>query len=289
MADTSRHVAVLGAASMAGKCLLPLLVEAGWRVTACTRRKPGVLAGGVEWRQLADLPAAGEELPYWISLAPVWVLPDYFGLLEILGAKRVVALSSTSRYTKGDSADSDEQAVARRISDAEECVRAWAESRGVEWVILRPTLIYGLGLDRNISEIVRFIRRFGFFPLFGRAFGLRQPVHAGDVAHACKAALLAPDAANHAYDISGGETLTYREMVARVFAALGSKPRFVTVPLWSFRLAVALLRCLPRYRQWSFAMAERMNRDLVFDHAEAGRDLDFKPRAFVLTQGDLPK
>ena len=96
-------------------------------------------------------------------------------MLERYGACRVVALSSTSRFTKDDSSDPEEQAIALRLADAEARVQAWAASHGVEWVILRPTLIYGLGRDKNIAEIARFIRRFGFFPLFGKAKGLRQP------------------------------------------------------------------------------------------------------------------
>jgi uncharacterized protein YbjT (DUF2867 family) len=101
--------------------------------------------------------------------------------------------------------------------------------------------------------------------------------------------LQTPGAANRAYNLSGGETLAYREMVARVFAALGRPARLVTVPLWAFRLAVAVLRRLPRYRHWSAAMAERMNRDLVFDHADAARDFGFKPRGFALVAEDLPR
>jgi hypothetical protein len=46
---------------------------------------------------------------------------------------------------------------------------------------------------------------------------------------------------------------------------------------------------LPRYRHWSAAMAERMNRDLVFDHAEATHDLNFSPRPFQLMAEDLPQ
>ena len=123
--------------------------------------------------------------------------------------------------------------------------------------------------------------------MFGKANGLRQPIHAQDVAGACIGALQASDAANRAYNISGGETLTYRDMVARVFAALGRRPRLLTVPLWAFRLAGAVLRYVPRYRQWSVAMVERMNRDLVFDHTEAARDLGYMPRPFNLTEDDL--
>jgi hypothetical protein len=77
-------------------------------------------------------------------------------------------------------------------------------------------------------------------------------------------------------------------MVARIFTTLGRRPRVLTVPLWAFRLAVTMLRRLPRYRQWSAAMAERMNRDLVFDHTEAARDLGFKPRGFALAAEDFP-
>lgn len=304
-------VGVLGASSLVGACLLPMLTKAGWRIMAFSRKAVGLLNGKAERRQLVAsppsmepaatgagdqastteplmLPLAGEEnVSFWICLAPIWVLPDYFALLDTQGVKRIVVLSSTSRFTKDDSTDPEEQSIVLRITDAEARIQEWAKSRGVEWMILRPTLIYGLGRDKNISEIARFIRRFGFFPLFGKANGLRQPIHAADVADACLAALQAPCAANRAYNISGGETLAYRDMVARVFSALGRRPRLPTVPLWAFRFAVTILRCLRRYRKWSTAMAERMNRDMAFDHAEAARDLNFKPRTFVLSAEDV--
>jgi hypothetical protein len=34
-------------------------------------------------------------------------------------------------------------------------------------------------------------------------------------------------------------------------------------------------------------MVERMNRDLVFDHGEATRDLGFQPKGFALSAQDL--
>ncbi len=248
--------------------------------------------GAAQWIKLAD--AAGKmsggalDIALWICAAPIWVLPGHFQLLESCGVRKVVALSSTSRFSKDDSSDIAEQQLAKRLADAELQVQAWAQQRGIEWVILRPTLIYGLGRDKNITEMVRLIQRFGFFPLFGKAHGLRQPIHADDVAAACVAALQAPAAANRAFNISGAETLGYREMMVRVFTALGRRPRLLNVPLWAFRLAVVLLRVLPRYRHWSAAMAERMNRDLVFDHADAAQAFGFKPGGFALTQGDLP-
>lgn len=291
------HVGVLGATSLVGDCLRPLLTDAGWQVTAYSRRTLGQSGDGVEWRRLSAsalssyLPLPSKEeggLPFWICVAPIWVLPDYFNLLNEEGARRVVVLSSTSRFTKDHSTDPEERATALRLSEAERRVREWAVSHAVEWVILRPTLIYGLGRDKNITEIARFIRRFGFFPLFGKANGLRQPIHAADVAGACLTALQAPCAANRAYNIPGGETLTYRSMVTRIFFAVGCHLRLLTVPLWVFSLAVSVMRHLPHYHHWSTAMAERMNHDLVFDDAEAVRDLGFKSRMFALASVDLP-
>ena len=289
------RVGVLGASSLVGGCVLPLLRAAGWQVVAYTRLTQQRDELGVSWRVLPagvsgrPVPQDNAAMtPYWICVAPIWVLPDYFSLIETSGARRVIALSSTSRFTKVGSGDTAENAVAAKLIDSEARLQAWAESHGIEWVILRPTLIYGHGRDKNVGEIARFIRCFGFFPVFGRAQGLRQPIHAEDVAVACVSALQAHDAANNAYNISGGETLAYHDMVARVFSALGRRPRLLTVPLLAFRLAVSVLRCLPLYRQWSAAMAERMNRDLVFDHAEAARDLGFKPRGFALAAEDLP-
>ena len=293
-------VGVLGATSMVGKSLLPRLADAGWHVEALSRQariagQPVEEDARVVFRQFeksdcdhATFLAGNGEITHWVSLAPIWVLPDYFPMLIAHRARRVVALSSTSVFTKKTSSDLAEQSTADKLRNGEQRFIAWAEANRIEWVILRPTLIYGLGRDRNICEIARFIARFGFFPLFSAAQGLRQPVHVEDVAAACIAALQSTPAGHHAYDLSGAERLTYREMIARVFRAMDKPERFIIVPLFIFRLAIACMRIWPRFRSWSAAMAERMNTDLVFDHTDAMRDLGYAPRPFRPGKMDLP-
>ncbi len=282
-------IGVLGATSVTGSFVLERCVAAGCRVLALSRGAEEGEQGGVRWARTATVIAAPPAgVPLWLCLAPVWCLSDYFPALEASGVRRVVALSSTSRFTKSTSSDAAERATVQRLVDGERCLQEWAESRGIEWVILRPTLIYGLGRDRNVSAVARFVRRFGFFPVLGAAAGLRQPLHADDLAAACFAALRSPAAANRAYNLSGGETLGYREMVRRICAACGRHPRTPTIPLWLFRVAVAILRVGLRRRQFSAGMAERMNADLVFDHSAASADLAFAPRPFRLQPQDLP-
>lgn len=289
---SEKRVGVLGATSLAGECLLRRLISCGWHVTAFSRRPVTQSPQQITWQQL--LPAspgktdAACKIPFWICAAPIWVLSEHLELLLAYGAKRLVVLSSTSRFTKNTSSSPAERKIAQQLIECEELVQTWSTIHGIEWLILRPTLIYGYGRDKNISEIARVIRRFGFFPLFGAARGLRQPVHVDDVAAACCTALDTLSLANRSYNLAGGETLSYRQMVKRVFEALGQPCRMLTVPLWFFQMATYGLRWLPRYRHWTPAMAERMNQDLQFDSSEAQRDLNFFPRTFKLPAADLP-
>src|SRR5690554_1550188 len=290
---TENRVGVLGATGLTGSSLLPLLIAEGWQVSAFSRSSgaektlddPAGHDGRLQWLQLGEDPEP--LLDAWISIAPVWQLPEHFELIATSGAKRVIALSSTSRFTKVGSADSGEQAVVALLAEGEERLQSWADARGIEWVILRPTLIYGAGRDHNISSMLRFIRRFGFLPVLGPARGLRQPIHVADVAQACVAALTAPAAADRDYNLSGGETLSYRQMCERLFSALGRRPRLVRLPIFVLSLCRPLQRLLPTRLRWLVDMVERMNLDLVFDHSAAASDLGFRPRPFVLEENDL--
>ncbi len=289
-------VGILGASSLVGGCLLSSNrvrdVAPHLKICAFSRRAVPAdltLGEGQDWYGLMeqDRWQLKETLDSWISLMPVWVLPDYFHLLERYGVRRVVALSSTSVFTKVDASDTQDREIANCLATGEERLIEWAESRGVDWIILRPTLIYGLGRDRNIMRVAGFIDRLGFFPLFGEAMGLRQPIHAEDVAMAALCALMQRDIRNRAYNISGGETLRYRDMIDHVFVALGKKPRYFPIPGLLLHFGAAWLRLLPGCKGLSAGMAERMNQDLVFDHSAAVRDFGFSPRPFQLTKKDL--
>lgn len=289
-------VAVVGATSMVGQVLLPQLMHSGKRVIAYSRKRQltPIQNRSIEWRELWS-PGQNEEVQFdkntiieeWIWLAPIIKLPENLEFMRRAGAKKIVAVSTTSRFTKLKSSNEAERKFVSDIIAAEDRLQAWAKENNATWTILRPTLIYGMGLDKNINVIVRFISRFHFFPILGGASGLRQPIHVSDVAAACLAVTQSDKAKNRAYNISGSEVLSYREMVERVFKFLSIRPRFLSFPLWLFGAAVASVKILPPFRSWSTSMVERMNLDMVFDHDEARRDFEFKPKGFVLHQDDV--
>ena len=274
--DETAPLLVLGATSLIG-AVLP--GRAGRRRLLGVSREARE-GGGYAWTRadLRDPEAALPRAAAALSLSPIWLLPEALPALERAGVRRVVAVSSTSRWTKADSPHAAERAVAARLAEGEAALERWAAACGACWTVLRPTLIYAEGRDGNVSRLAALARRFGVLPLSGAGAGLRQPVHAEDLAQGVLQALDSPAAAGRAYDLPGGETLSYRAMCERVFEGLGRRPRLLHLPpaLWTAGLALAS----PLLPGATAAMGGRMAEDLTFDAGPALRDFGWSPRAF---------
>ena len=277
-----RRVLVLGATSLIGRRLLSAPAPPGVTVTALSRQAPVQPVGGLDWvvgdLQDGKLAARLGRVDAVLSLSPIWLLPRALPALLATGATRLVAFSSTSRLTKARSPVASEREVAERLAAGEAAVMEACGVAGVGWTILRPTLIYSEGEDGNVSRLAALIARFGVLPLAGRGEGLRQPVHAGDLAEAAWRVLDAPAAVDSIYALPGGETLSYREMTVRIFEALGSRPRLLSLPPLLWRLGLTVVS--PWLPNATVAMGGRMNENLTFDVTPAATDFGYAPRAF---------
>jgi uncharacterized protein YbjT (DUF2867 family) len=142
----------------------------------------------------------------------------------------------------------------------------------IDCTIFRPTLIYGAGIDRSLAPIARFVRRWRVLPIPLRARGLRQPVHAQDIARACNAVIDNPATYGKTYALGGGERLTFSAMLRR----LRGKQAALLIPLPRF-----LLRALRTGGGFSSGALSRLNEALIADNEPAMREFGYAPRAFV--------
>lgn len=192
--------------------------------------------------------------------------------------QRVVFLTSTSILTKLSSANAAERRQVQILVDSEQKAIDACERHGIAWTVLRPTIIYDEGRDPSISQLARLIERFGFFPLAGFGKGLRQPVHAEDLAIGALRAAASEAAINKIYNVPGAETITYREMIGRIFDGLDRPRRTIPLPpiLWR-----AVFRIAQRYFPNANAeMGRRMSTDMIFDASAAAQDFGWTPRPF---------
>lgn len=282
---------VNGAASQPASWLIPALVAQGWRVHMLSR---GIAARddygpNATWHDfdfLGDKPMPSFQASVVFHAAEINYLVPHLQLLKANGVARILAFSSTSRFTKVASSSSYDRAVVDRLQGAEDKLIAGCEALDIPWTIFRPTMIYGgkrpKGVVADISRIIRMTG--GWFPLVGAATGLRQPVHAADLAIAAIQAATAPAARNRDFNLSGAERLSFRHMVERIYSAMGRKPRFIRLPVSAFQAAIAVVKLHPRYHHISKATALRMLQDMVFDHDAATAAFGFSPVPFIPLQ-----
>ncbi len=265
-------VLVLGASSQIGFFLLPELVRAGAGVTALSRR-PQAAASGVNWLQgaLPAPPPVADLAESICCFAPLDALVAWLEAGAAPRLARVVVTSSMSAESKVESPVAAERALAQRLRDGETALARVCIRRSIDWTVLRPTLIYGAARDRSLTPLARRAARWRVFGLPAGS-GLRQPVHAQDVATAVLRALDGA-AAGCVIQIGGGERLPASAMFARVRASLPLRTWPLSVPVSVVRVAA---RCVPRLR----GPLTRLRQDLLADNADLERLLDVHPRGF---------
>ena len=140
-------------------------------------------------------------------------VPHLVSQLERAGVRRAVFVSTTAVFTS--------------LPSASHAVRLAAETAvkesGLEWTILRPTMIYGTGRDRNISRLLRILKRWPVFPLCGNAWW--QPVHVEDLADGVVRALDSPSAVGRVYNLAGARPLRFAELIRASGRAAGRRYR----------------------------------------------------------------
>lgn len=266
-------VLVFGASSQIGHFLLPRLRARGESIVALSR-KPRPEQAGVQWLQgdLPDRVPAVAQPSAVINFGPLASFAAWLASAGLPSTTRIIATSSMSAESKQASDVPAERELSQTLRDGEAAVAAACDSHGLAWTIFRPTLIYGAGIDKSLSPIARRASRLHVFPLpAGR--GLRQPVHADDIAAAVVAALDHPEAAGRILPLGGGERLTAAEMFARVRRGMAT----ATIPL---PIPAVLLRAgryaVPRLR----GPLTRLEADLIADNSELQRLLGISPRPF---------
>lgn len=278
-------ILLTGATGQVGLCILRRLLASGVKVTCVYHSKiVDFIHPNLSWLQSDlknDLLDLEEYTPKTvIHTAAIWLLPRHLETLSEAGVKRVITFSSTSVFGKAQSGNPYEQVLVERFKKAEEAIATLCAKYGIEWTIIRPTLIYGVGLDQNISSIVRFIKRFGCFPIYGHGKGKRKPVHADDLASSVLSIISNPASYRKSYNLCGGEMLDYYTMVKRIFALLGKRRVIIKTGI--------LPKLLDVYSKFTGnsdtngEIAKRMNTDLVFDDQEARQDFGYCPRDFLV-------
>ena len=230
-----------------------------------------------------------------VSFAPLWHLAPFLAaLLQRLAGEKgggslptaVVACSSSSVLTKRFAANAADQALVRRLRQAEHSLESACRALAIPCRIIRPTLIYGEAGgygDRNLSVLLRLMRRLPVLPVPART-GLRQPIHASQLAAVSLRLADHPDLVEGPLELGGDDTLSYLALLQRLQAAAAvldrrdaaARCRLLPLPPALFHLLAAPLLPL---RPKLFEAVLRIEADLA-GFTEAHALLAAEPRPF---------
>ena len=274
-------VFVTGATGFTGSQTVPLLLAQGFQVRCLYRAdsdrsilpQPDIewVLGDVANRQALSDSMKGTQALVNIASLGFGHADSILGAARDAGIRRAVFISTTAIFTQLNA-----RSKSVRLA-AEESI----QKSGLDFTILRPTMIYGSRRDRNIFRLIHFLRTLPLIPIFGNGEYLQQPIFVDDVAQAIVSCLKNDSTIGKSYNIAGRSPLSYNQVIDTIAAQMNKRVLKIHVPSAP---VVSLLKFFERIHIPFPIKAEqvlRLNENKNFDYAEAQKDFDFHPRSFA--------
>jgi uncharacterized protein YbjT (DUF2867 family) len=245
-------VLLTGANGFIGRYLLGALLQAGHDVVPAVRRPaeidrllPRPAAIRVDFNHATDLKdwapylagidavincagilqgRPGQSIDAIHARAPIAL----FRACEAAGVKRVIQISAISA----------EPGAGTGYATTKHAADAYLAGTGLDWVILRPSLVYAQGA-RGGTALFRAIAALPFvIPLPGNGEQQFQPIHMNDLTGAIVAILANPSVRRITVDPVGPEAISLRQLFADLRQWLGFAPvPTIAVPMSLMRVA----------------------------------------------------
>ncbi len=252
-------VTVFGGSGFLGRYAVQALARAGCRIKVAVRRPDLALhlqpLGSVG--QIALIQAnVRDERSVTEALRGADAAVNLVGILEQSGRQRFRAIHSEAaeRIAKAARAHGVKALVHVSAIGASRVARSvYARTKGEgeervlaafpEAVILRPSLIFGP--EDN------FFNRFGWISRISPVMPViagksrMQPVYAGDVAQAIKAALAGRATEGGVYELGGPVTYTFRELLKKVCEWTGHPRPLFPIPAWMAKIPAFFVQIVP--------------------------------------------
>lgn len=280
-------ILLIGATSFLGPPVLAVLLGEGHRVgcllrpgsngkdlaeTAKDAGKEISFASGdlLSTDSMIDALDSAASAVYMVDLSNTVLLENFLFAARRTGLKRVVFISSTTIHTPLESK------VRSSKLQSEDLIK----KSNLDYTILRPSMIYGVPDDPNFSRMLKFIKKRGFFVVFGSGKNLIQPVYAGDIAVAVAKVLDNRATFKKSYDLAGLEPLKYNEMLDIVKRRTNINFKIIRLPALPSKALISIYARLSRNPSLTPGQIDRMGVDKAYSYKQAKNDFGFSPVSF---------
>lgn len=274
MSLVKQRVLVTGATGFVGQALAAKLQLDGYSVIAAVRRESAILGVGIDSVKVGNISA---QTDWQQALNKIDVLVHCAARAHIMndsvadplaefrqvntaatlslarqaaakGVRRFVFISSikvNGELTEGVPFSPEDRFIPTdpyglSKYEAEQGLLALAEETGMEVVIIRPTLVYGLGVKGNFASLLKWMKRGAPLP-FGAVHNQRSLVALDNLVGFITHCIDHPKARNEVFLISDGEDVSTTELLQKVSHAFGKRALLLPIPVSLMTFAAKLL------------------------------------------------
>jgi nucleoside-diphosphate-sugar epimerase len=177
---------------------------------------------------MAALTSSAQESEYFrINVTGTQNLVD---ACILKGVKRIIYISSHAASLDGGG-------YSRSKLEAEECIK----NSGLQWLILRPSEVYGQGAGDTINRLIKWVEKYPFVPVVGKGQAKFSPVYIDDVVSAIERTVLEKEMQGEIILLVGPEELTFDELVDRIAKYLGVRRFKLHLPVSLVKLGATVL------------------------------------------------
>jgi nucleoside-diphosphate-sugar epimerase len=196
--------------------------------------------------------------------------PNILKAIQESGVKRCIFISTTAIFTK--------------LNAPSKVIRLQAEKyiieSGLNYTIIRPTMIYGSARDRNMCRLIKFLKRSPLIMTVGNKKALQQPIYVEDIARSVVKILANDITIGRCYNIAGAQTQTFSDIVNIISKYLNKKTLIINLPYGPVVKILRFIEALTIIPKIKAEQIERLNEDKVFDWSAAAKDFNFEPTSF---------
>jgi nucleoside-diphosphate-sugar epimerase len=229
---------VTGASGFIGRALVPRLARDGHFVRGLVRRAEAAAAGAENVvgdlldRPSLDRACEGMEAVVHLACATGVARESRVRAVNVEGTRALLEAARRAGVRRFVFVSSV-SAVRRRMGpygrtkrEGEKLVAA----SELEWVVLRPSLVYGAGELGLFARLAHSIRSLPVVPVIGDGRIALDPLDVADLCEVIAQCLERGDVVGKSYDLLGPERLTFDELLRSLAASVGVRPRLLHVP-----------------------------------------------------------
>lgn len=185
------------------------------------------------------------------------------------GVNRVIFVSTRA-------IGSDSGAYGQSKLAAEEIVK----ESGINWVILRPSEVYGMRGDEMIEKLIEFIKRSYLIPVIKTSQNTLTPLYINDLITALGKVIEQDNLTDKIYLLAGPESFSFNGVIGQICQFYQLKRLKVYCPLLLLKLTVRTLSLAPIKSFLTYDQIARFLSPKSADISLAQKDLGFSPINF---------